>query len=149
MISEDDVLQALGQQINDNVPALAGRVIKGPFVEAPTELTCCVQYGTIDVQWDGMEVAYHQLIVMVGMAWQPGAPYYPVHMMLSEVNRAVYDSIKLGIGIGPNDDLIVTGPFLITPPTVGLEQPAGISNIAWASVTMTGETKEGLSNVEQ
>ena len=143
MVTEERILDDLMALIVAAVPELGDRVVYGPIAEPPLELALVLEYGDITIAHDGMEVATHQLTARVALPWQPGSPLRPAHRLLSERMRLVYAAIPPGSVLGPNQFLIVTGPYVLTHPRVGIERPAQVDNIVWAGVTFVGESKEG------
>jgi hypothetical protein len=73
--SHTTILVDLAQLIVDAVPVLSNHVVIGPMVEAPLELCLQVEYGEINIDWDGMEVADHALVVRIGYPWQEGSGF--------------------------------------------------------------------------
>jgi hypothetical protein len=148
--SHTTILVDLAQLIVDAVPVLSNHVVIGPMVEAPLELCLQVEYGEINIDWDGMEVADHALVVRIGYPWQEGSGFAEAYDYLFDLMRQAYQALKGGVMLGINSEggIIVSPPFSITPPALGGPQVSGVTNLLWASLTLHGEGKEGLSYVE-
>jgi hypothetical protein len=139
---ESTVLDDLAAIITTAVPTLAGKYVRGPVSEPPLDLALILEYGNLVSQPDGIDYATHEFIARVAFPWQTGVAFAEHRDLLSGLCRDILAALPAGTMLASNF-IVLTGPFSIQSPRVGIERPAAVDNILWASVTVYGESKEG------
>lgn len=138
------IMGDLKSLIETGVPALAGKVVYPPPEQSPISLTVYLEYGPVTMEWDGMETVDHTITIVVCVPRGLGA-YSAMYDLISRHAQSIYQALKLGIVLA--GEVVLVGPFSISPASGGSYQP-GNDPVVSAQITLHGQSKEGLHDVQ-